>query len=120
VNKVNLLEMDASDTLDVIHYFFEEDNTKHSTGEHAEASSKFRTNFYKMYNVDYAYKYEGGGGRGNADGRRYIDPATNDFDNDVTPVDLSSLPLKPYTPATDFNPVSNMPFGDALDGPVGG
>lgn len=112
---VRLSELDMSDMLDVFHYFFEEDALWSSTAEHAEAKDAVRTEVYSgLYSRTYNYA---------AAKSRQID-----FDNIDAPLDDMPIPVdpfersnsvKPYTPATDFNPDAQRPFGQILDAPLG-
>lgn len=111
---LKLSEMDMSEMLDVIHFFFEEDS-RYVSGEEAEAVSKLRTSVYEsMYGVRYPYKVQSSGSGTMGNGRRYISPDAN-FDLEDIPTNQS----KPYVPPTDFNPDAHLPFGDALEAPLG-
>ena len=49
-----------------------------------------------------------------------FDNSVGDFDySDITPFDPSSQPVKPFVPATEFNPDMQKPFGSTLDAPLG-
>jgi hypothetical protein len=91
-------EMEASKMLDVIHFFFEED-ARYTSPEEAQGVSDMRTRLYgSMYNVTYRYKMNstGGSGNGYADGE-----------------------VKPYIPPTEMDADSGLPFGSALEAPIG-
>jgi hypothetical protein len=97
--------MDASDMLDVLHFFFEED-LNYSTGEQAEAVSKIREMIYRdMYGTIYKYAYKDSSNK------------TKSFDeddfglDDVTPYDPTSKQVKPYFPATEFDAEVGLDFG---------
>ena len=98
--------------VDVLHYFFEEDS-RYQSGEEAESVSNLRSSVYRtMYGTTYKYPYTGGSS--SSSGRRYI--------SDSDPTNFNDFPsneVKPYIPPTDFNPESSMPFGSALDSPLG-
>lgn len=88
--------------LDVIHYYFEEDNSRYESGDHAESVSKMRVSLYRLYNYEYKYKVtskkqSGVGGEFGAS---------------------SSNAVKPYIPPTEFDPDSFDPFGGVLDQPL--
>jgi hypothetical protein len=90
--------MEASDMLDVIHYFFEEDNSFISQ-EHAIITERRRIRLYKaMYEKDYAYAVI-----------EKPEPTKSE----------DGIELKPYIEPTEFNPDSMNPFGDVLDAPIG-
>jgi hypothetical protein len=110
--------MDATDLLDVLHYYFEVDNN-YESGEQAEAVSKMRTALYGLYNTTYSYGPQTNANAG-AGGRRYVSPGSSmDFDDPIVPFDPTKAPPKPYVPPTKFNPESSMPFGGVLDAPIG-
>lgn len=111
---LKLETMDSVDMLDVLHYYFETDNSFLS-GEQADAISAMRTSLYGLYNQTYQYGTKKSQNRG---GRSYISgDAGFDFD-DPMPVDPTKAPPKPYTPPTNFNPESSNPFNGLLDAPV--
>jgi hypothetical protein len=105
-----------SDMLDVFHYFFEEDALWSSTAEHAEAKDEVRSQVYSgLYNKTYNY--------GASKSRQVTfddidDPLNNEMPVPVDPFERSNS-VKPYTPATDFNPDAHKPFGQVLDAPLG-
>lgn len=105
--------------LDVIHFMFEADYTPTSE-EAAKSRSAIRETIYPtLYNVPYRYalpkdnKTSGGG----------FGPA-NDIDLDVEdeplpdPFSPRKREVKPFTPATTFNPDSAAPFGGIIDAPL--
>jgi len=118
------MEMEVSDMLDVIHYFFEDD-LSFTSGEQAEAQSKLRTELYRsMYLTEYKYPISSSGGN-----QGFRNNAPDDFD--FTPEDEASMaareikpfdPLKPptkrFVPATNLDETSVKPFGSALDSPL--
>jgi hypothetical protein len=106
-----------SDMLDVIHFFFEEDSTNVSTAEQAEAKNSIRVSIYRtMYNMEYKY----GSDKSNNNFSNLDEPFGDDDDMPV-PVDpfSKSNTIKPFVPATDFNPDAAKPFGRVLDAPLG-
>lgn len=107
--------MDAVDLLDVLHFFFEEDSARLSTGEQAEAVSEMRVNLYRSYGYSYKYAIKKKSSTTSYGGRSYID----DDNQDLTPFDPANQETKPFIPATDFNPDSANPFGSVLDAPIG-
>lgn len=120
VHGMKIAEMEGTEMLDVIHYFFEDDLLV-STSEEVEAKSTVRTTIYEdLYGVRFKYKltpssknYNAGGGKLPDDGF-YGAQEINEFDPD--PVKKVT---KPYVPPTEFNPDSPMPFGRTLDAPLG-
>ena len=106
-----------SDMLDVLHYYFEEDALWSSTAEHAEAKDAVRSQVYaELYNKTYNY----GGTKTKQFDIDEIGPPLGD-DEIPVPVDpfARSNSVKPYTPATNFDPDSHRPFGQVLDAPLG-
>ncbi len=113
-----LKEMEASEMIDVLHFFFEEDLFVVSE-EEMEAKSSVRTALYQsFYGETYKYAYKKNDRNRSASGNSF-DP--NEFHNeDLIPFDPSAppKPTKPYTPPTDFVEESPLPFGELLDGPI--
>jgi len=106
--------------LDVIHFFFEEDTLRFDSGEHAEAASKFRTNFYELYETKYKYGIISNGRASSAGsgGRSYISgDAGFDFDDGI--LGSTNQTVKPYIPPTSFDPDTGFAAGGVLDGPLG-
>jgi hypothetical protein len=122
VNGLRLAEMEVSEMLDVIHYFFEEDYRYTST-EQANFKDSFRETIYKsLYEIDYEYK-----SNNDEDRRSY-----KNFDTDIEdPLDSEDDPVEIIEP---FNPrvkqIKNFieptipqenslkPFGSILDEPL--
>lgn len=108
--------MEASEMLDVLHYLFEED----LLGGHpelAEAKTDIRTMIYRdLYRDTYNYGIEGSGKKYNGTGESL--PKEGLYE-DLRPFDPLAGPTKPYTPPTDFDGESPLPFGSVLDGPLG-
>jgi hypothetical protein len=112
---LKLEEMEASDMLDVLHYFFEDDVKTISTGEQAESIDAMRTQLYQLYGQTYRYGAKKRGSTSNG-GRSYV-TGDYEFPPDM-PLDPSAQGVKPFVPATEFNPESSMPFGGVLDAPL--
>jgi hypothetical protein len=108
--------MEASEMLDVIHYLFEEDTSRYSSGEQAEAVSAMRTQLYLSYNKTYQY---GGSGKNSSGGRSYMPKGSSvDYDFDDDPLMGGGGDTKAYIAPTTFNPDSTMPFGSDLGAPL--
>jgi hypothetical protein len=91
--------MEASRMLDVIHYYFDEDMRYGST-EGAQLHSSVREQLFgSMYGYDYLYGL----------GQNRVRDTKGE----------EGLEIKPYMPATEFNPDSANPFGGVLDVPIG-
>ena len=100
VNGVNLLEMELSEMLDVIHYFYEED-LNFSSHEQLKMAEQRRIHIYReMYLTEYKY-------------------ALTPSSDSVEQFDPTGGGTKSYIPPTEFNPDSSSPFGSVLDAPIG-
>ena len=89
-----------SQMLDVIHYFFEEDS-RYASAEEAESLSQTRTTLYAvLYGTTYKYPIK-------------INKT------DASGISGSASGTKPYIPPTQVDVDSPLPFGDALDSPLG-
>lgn len=95
MHNLNLLEMDAVEMLDVIHYFLDED-MRYATPESAQMHSSVRHTLYgSLYNRPYKY------GSSNKTSGESVEPA-----------------VKGYIPPTEFDADSSDPFGGVLDSPI--
>jgi hypothetical protein len=89
--------MEASSMLDVLHYFFEEDNNFVSQ-EHAVITERRRVRLYQhMYGKDYPYVI---------------------MESDKSNLTEDDQLAKPYLEPTEFDPDSFNPFGNLLDAPM--
>jgi hypothetical protein len=111
VNGLRLGEMELSDMLDVIHYFYEDD-LNYASAEAAQMAEARRIAVFKnMYNVEYAYA--------SSESKSKVASANYDFDlDDPTPFDPTNAPVKSFIPATEMDDNSYNPFGDILDAPI--
>lgn len=115
MNNLDLKEMEASDMLDVLHYFFEED-LYYSSAEQAEGRDRARQRIYEdFYNKRYPYASSSGQGVS-----RNFDVDIAEEVEEVTPFDpmQKMQPTKPYVAPTPVNASSRLPFGNVLDGPM--
>lgn len=115
-NGIKLTELDASDMVDVLHFFLEEDMS-YASGEQAEAQSKMRSNIYStMYGTRYKYGYESPESKN----KRIFEEALAEPDivEDLKPFDPIKPPTKAFMPASNFNPNAAQPFGLDLDAPL--
>ena len=121
---MNLAAMPVSDMLDVMHHLFEEDNA-YTSEAHMESKLKMREVLYEsLYGEKFKYKYTKK--TSNTD-RPYVPPsASQDFGdygveelNPFNPKEQAPEPPKPFIEPTPFNPDADMPFGNALDAPLG-
>jgi hypothetical protein len=115
MNGLQLSSMELADMLDVIHVIFEDDMTSVASAEQVDVKETVREIIYRDF-YETTYKYKTTKKRQGAS----IDNPVGDFDySDITPFDPSSQPVKPFVPATDFNPDMQNPFGSTLDAPLG-
>lgn len=113
--------MDAPEMLDILHYLFEEDFLS-THPEMVEAKSDIRALIYEtLYEKEYKYKVKKSDNTYNASGQALSDGLYGDYEKeeDLKPFDPLAGPTKPYTPPTDFDENSSLPFGGLLDGPLG-
>lgn len=110
MNGLRLEEMDLSDMLDVIHYFYEDDLNYASVEAAQMAEARRITIFKQLYDVEYKY----------ASSTTKTRTANNyDFDlDDPVPFDPKKAPVKPFIPATEMDADSFNPFGSVLDAPI--
>lgn len=116
--------MPASDMLDVIHYFFEDD-LNYSTPEQAEARDKMRSSLYgQLYQTTYRYAT----GANSSKSAKPVKDFSVDDDEEIRPVELKerrndsfnpAIPPKPYVAPTPIGTNSARPFGNILDAPLG-
>ena len=117
MNNLNLREMEASDMLDVIHFFFEED-MNYASGEQAEGRSRSREILYQDF---YGYKYPYGGVRvdnnvGASGNIKNFDEYEDD--DTVVPFDPLKGPTKSFVPPTPVNAAMSRPFGAVIEEPL--
>lgn len=125
VKGLQLSAMDASDMLDVLHLFFEEDNY-YSSEEELTSRSNIRTSLYEnLYNLPYKYKYvPKKTGKNSPASDSYTPSETQNFDDlpdeeAIKPFNPRAERPKDYVPPTDFDGESSLPFGLDLDAPLG-
>lgn len=118
MNGIRLSEMESRDMLDVIHYFFEEDMF-YSSAEQAEGRDRARQQIYQQfYESEYAYAVA----TGNSASSSGVTSKNFDIaEEGIVPFDplQKSKPTKPFVPPTPVNARSPLPFGSALEGPLG-
>jgi hypothetical protein len=118
VSGLNIGEMEASEAVDVLHFFFEEDLFV-ATAEEMEAKSAVRVSIYQsMYERPYKYEYKSNRKNTSASGNSF--DSSNYYEEDLVPFDPSEPPktTKSYVPPTEFSNDSSLPFGKILDGPL--
>jgi len=114
VSGLQLASMPASDMLDVIHYFFEDD-LNYSTAEQAEARDKTRDSLYaELYNSTYRYSRQTSSGT-------YIPSSEDDADATEEKMPEPFNPAqrtKAYVAPTNVDADAIKPFGNLLDAPM--
>ena len=99
MNKVDLLEMDSADMVDVIHYFFDED-FRYASVEGAHLHGVVRQHIFKnLYKKDYKYSLKSD----------ESSPTADSGDGKA---------VKPYIPPTEFDEETGLPMGSLLDAPL--
>jgi len=119
VSGLNLASMEASDMLDVIHYFYDDDN-RYVNYEEAKIVSSYRDSVYRlMYKTDYKFKLEDSDQDiRDFDAMDLDDPLSNEQEAPIVPFNPRASNVKPYTPPTEFAEDSSKPFGTVLDAPL--
>jgi len=116
VSGLRLADMDSTDMIDVLHYYFEEDIAA-SSGEQMEARSESRSVIYRtLYGTQYKYAMSTSDKTYNSDGSKLPDDG---FYSDLEPFDPSENVVKPYVSPTELDEDSYLPFGKTLDAPLG-
>jgi hypothetical protein len=114
MSSVNLGELDSKDMLDVIHFILEEDLLASTEEEVHYKSSSRKLIYEQFYEEEYKYERKVAQSKGSTTASGEI---IND--DDLVPFDPTVKNVrKPYVRPTDFDPNSNKPFGDVLDGPI--
>lgn len=121
VSGLRLLEMEASEMLDVLHYLFEEDQ-HYTSSEQAQARSQVRSKMYKdLYNKDYKYAFKEVSAKSLPsvyNPEEFPIESSDESEVEIKPFNPRAQPTKAYTPTTTFDPSSSTPFGMTLDSPV--
>jgi hypothetical protein len=118
--------MNAEALLDILHYLFEEDLMASASGYPETTLRKDgirKTLYEKIY--DRAYRVPGSQEPDSEPipGTAHGSDGDNDDDLDRELQELAAMQVtarKKYIPPTDMDPSKAKPFGDVLDGPMGG
>jgi len=122
---IDLEELEASQTLDVLHYLFEED-THHQSEESISSRSTIRVALYRdFYHKEYKYPYVSK----KASTESYQTASATDFGTfseeqaemmSVNPFDPKRRETKPYIPPTvlDANSADPLGLGDPTSRPL--
>lgn len=121
---VSLNDLDSSDLLDVLHFLFEDDVSSSSTAEQLEARDKTRKMVYsEFYGREYRHGFST---YSSGVDKSIVGAPENSYleEDEAPPVPLDPLArsgkaVKPYVPPTRVDENSRLPFGAALDGPLG-
>ena len=106
--------MPATEMLDVLHYFFEDD-VNYSTAEQAEAREKTRSSLYQeLYNSTYKYTTGQGASGQPVD---FDGDEVSEEEEEINPFTVKAA-AKPYVAPTNFDPNAKTPFGKTLDAPM--
>jgi len=118
VQGIKLKEMELSDMLDVIHYFFEEDLLV-SSSEESESKTQIRSVMYRdLYGTTYKYGDNSTGQSYNISNDTLPSDGLMGSTDEVIPDPMQQKrPTRAYTPTTDFDADSPLPFGQVLDQP---
>lgn len=111
---LRLSSMEASDMLDVAHYYLESD-FKASTPEEAEAHSRMRE---VIYDSMYSKKYKFAMTRKKSFDFDTDDHLMNPESDHPVPFDPATNQQKNYIPPTPVDEDSRAPFGEILDSPM--
>jgi hypothetical protein len=121
VSGLNLKEMEASDMLDVIHYFIEED-MNYSSSEQADGRSRTREILYRdFYAQNYKYATSSSGSKyssANGSISKDFDSPYEDEEETLVPFDPLKGPTKSFVPATPVNAAMTRPFGAVIEEPL--
>lgn len=124
---MRLAEMEASEMLDVLHYFLEEDLYVRDKGETASKSVTREKLYREFYGHEYKYAYRGFEDEDGESASYSTSPTQIDgYETDFATQELRSIkafnpkenPAKPYVPPTDFDGTATIPFGNLLDAPL--
>jgi hypothetical protein len=115
---LRLADMDASDMLDVIHYFFEDDY-RYASDQEQIYKDEFRKSFYKrVYSYEYRYASEETSNRGSY--RDFDLESSDEVEEVIQPFSpREQKATKAFIEATPIVGDEIKPFGSILDGPIG-
>lgn len=119
MNGLRLAEMEASEMLDVLHYFFEEDHF-YVNDDQAQYRPKFRQQMYlTMYSIDYTYNTQDTANDSAIDSLESLENP-EESEEEVNPFNPRAKKetkafLEPTLPLEN----AQKPFGDILDMPLG-
>jgi hypothetical protein len=117
---VQLLELGASDLVDVLHFMYETDLFA-ASADMQEAKDSARSVIYEqMYEREYIYSTT----QTRTQDYSLLEPPLNDGDDEplprpLDPKSMSKKPAKAFTPATKFYPDAVNPYIGVLDAPLG-
>jgi hypothetical protein len=111
--------MEASDMLDVLHFFFEE-SVNYSTAEQAKASDQMRAKLYNdLYKRKYKYAAKPGMGGYTASADFDLEEENPVAKEEVQPFNpRHKEPTKSFVPATQVSTDEVNPFKGILDAPI--
>lgn len=105
--------------LDVIHYFYDDDN-RFGGYDEAKIVSGFRDAVYSiMYKTEYKFKMsDSDSDIKDFDAMEFDGPLPEQKEEPIVPFNPRASNVKPYTPPTEFKEDSSKPFGSVLDAPL--
>jgi hypothetical protein len=114
--------MEASDMLDVIHFFYDEDS-RYAGYDQAVVVDKFRDAvFGKLYKTGYKYAVTDALSSTSSTDFSDLDASLDsDFvpDAPIQPFNPRAAETKPFVPPTEVSGDDEQPFGSLLDAPIG-
>ena len=117
VNGLQLASMPADDMLDVLHYFFEDDQSGSSTPEQAQAKDAMRSSMYEsLYGSTYQYASQPTALSPSVDSE--TTDSSTESDDDINPMQQANNLVKAYQAPTQISSDSASPFGSVLDSPL--
>jgi hypothetical protein len=115
---VQLLDLGASDLVDVLHYMYETDLFS-AGADLQEAKDSARNIIYEqMYEREYIYSTT----QSRTQDYSLLEPPLNDdgpLPEPLNPRAMGKRPTKSFTPATKFHPDAANPYLGVLDAPLG-
>jgi hypothetical protein len=113
--------MEASDMLDVIHFYLEEDFSTPSI-EASKLKSATREHFYReLYGFEYKFPIKDEKSRArnfDVENLPWDNEDQNGPDEEIKPFNPKKRTAKPFVPATTISEDGSLPFGSALDAPL--
>jgi hypothetical protein len=111
--------MEASDMLDVIHYYFEDDH-RYASFDEASFKDQFRSSIFKnLYDSEYSFGQSNDDTPDYRDNELELDAPLENEKEVIEPFNPRAKSVKRFIEPTNFDEDSSKPFGSVLDGPIG-